>query len=293
MSDAPRDRFLASMGAWHAVQPWARVSPRTLSIASVAAVGPLQIALRSRFESRGIRYQLRAAKTRTLEHVAGPDPWATALRLPSDARVGHEVTQALSIDEVPMDCGMCSAQGDLSCTRCGGTGSVGSGKRRDRCPTCRGAGRVRCDQCTGSGGVLGKPSVWARMDEHEALRTLGTDALPLEVVFDLSEHPSPGELLHRQAADQIHDVRGDAGYRGEPILTEDVRTAAEALLRDPGVAVGARVHHQELTVTRTTVLEATLTNGVALYAWGDDPVRVHPKPAATTMLGKLFFFLAR
>lgn len=292
MSHDPRERFVERMTAWHAVQPWARVAPRALSIASVAAVGPLQISLRTRFESRGIRYELRAASTRTLEHVAGPDPWASPLRLPSDAPVGHEVTQPLSVAEIPMDCGMCSAQGDVSCTRCDGTGSISSGKNRRQCPTCRGAGRVRCGQCEGSGGVLGRPSAWARMDEHEVLRTLGTDALPLDVVFDLSEHPSPGEVMHRQSAEQVHDVRGDAGYRGEPILTEAVRTAAEALLREPGTGVGARIHQQELTVTRTTVLEATLSGGAALYVWGEPP-RVHPKLAATTLLGKLFFFLAK
>lgn len=294
MSTELRDRFLERMSAWHAVQPWARVAPQALSITSVAAVGPLQIALRSRFESRGIRYELRAASTRTLEHVAGPDPWATSLRLPSDAPVGHEIAQPLSVAEIPMDCGMCSAQGDVSCARCDGTGSVSSGKNRRQCPTCRGGGRVRCDQCNGSGGVLGKPSAWARMDEHEALRTLGTDALPLDIAFDLTEHPSPGEVLHRQEAEQIHDVRGDAGYRGEPVLTTEVRSAAEALLRDPGIGAGARLHRQTLVVTRTTVLEASLGGGgeQKLYAWGD-PARVHPKSAATTLLGKLFFFLTK
>jgi hypothetical protein len=206
--------------------------------------------------------------------------------------VGHEVTQSLSVSEIPMDCGMCSAQGDLFCALCDGTGNVGSGKNRRRCPTCRGAGRVRCDQCKGSGGVLGKPSVWARMDEHEALRTVGSDALPLDIVFDLSEHPSPGEVIHRQdSTEPIADVRGQAGYRDQVVLTDEIRRALEALLGEPGVPAGVAVHQQTLEVRRTVVLEATLEGGAKLYVWGD-PTRVHPRTAATTFLGKLLFFLA-
>jgi hypothetical protein len=292
VSNEPRERFFERMRAWRAVQPWARLDPSALAIRDVAIVGPLQLSLRSRFESRGIRYELRAATERTLEHVSGPDPWASSVRLPDDAAVGQEVSQRLPMADIPMDCGMCSAQGDLSCHRCGGDGSVGSGKQRRQCPTCRGAGRVRCDQCRGSGGVLGTPSAWARLDEHLELRSLGTDALPLDVVFDLSEHPSPGELVHGQEAERLLEVRGDAGYRGQPTLTEELRRAAQSLLEAPGLPQGASVRSQSLEVRRTTVLEASLAGDAKLYAWGDPP-RIHPKPAATTLLGKLFFFLAK
>jgi hypothetical protein len=227
-----------------------------------------------------------------MHDVPGPDPWATTLDVPEHAPVGFETARALAGAEIPLDCGVCSAQGEVRCPRCAGDGHVGSGRNRRRCDRCRGRGQVRCDTCEGSGGVIGSPEVWARIDQHVELRTAGTDALPLDVAFDLVDHPAPGSLLHRQEGERIEELRVPTGYRGEPVLAPDVSRVAETILREHGVATGARIRAQTLELRRTPVLEATLPEGALLHVWGDPP-RVHPKDAALTWLGRIFRFLAK
>lgn len=284
----PRESFLERMAQWRAVQPWARVDARGLSLREVKAVGPLQLSLETRYESRGIRYRfVREAATRPDAQAQPPDPWAVELELPRDAPVAREITRSLG-DELLVDCGECGAHGDVACTTCGGDGV----KDDSHCTVCRGKGVTKCRRCRGSGGVFGVPTVWARIDEHTALHTLGTDTLPIEVVLDLSEHPSVGEVVHRQEGDEpILEIRGEAGYRDQPLFDETLRRAIEKLLNEPGVPAGVAVHRQSLEVRRTPVLEATLDDGRTIHLWGDPP-RVHPRSAASTLAGKLFSFLA-
>lgn len=179
--------------------------------------------------------------------------------------------------------------GDVVCATCGGTSTH---EDDGHCTVCRGTGVTKCRQCRGSGGVFGVPMVWARIDTHTALHTLDTETLPLEVVLDLSEHPSTGEIVHRQdGREPIVEVRAETGYRDKPVFDEGPRRAIEKLLDEPGVPMGVAVHRQTLEVRRTPVLEATLASGRTLHVWGDPP-RVHPRSAASTLAGKLFAFLA-
>ncbi len=290
MSLDPRESFLERMAQWRSVQPWARVDPHALAIREVTIVGPLQLRLETRYEARGIRYRVvREAPTRPDEHTEQPDPWAVALDIPLDAAVGHEITMSLGETERLLECAECSTQGDVLCATCVGTGAHSDG---GHCTVCRGKGVTKCRQCRGSGGVFGVPRVWARIDEHAALHTLDTDTLPLEVVLDLSERPSTGEIVHRQdGTEPILEIRGEPGYRDRPLFDDRLRRAIEKLLDEPGVPFGVAVHRQTLEVRRTPVLQATLTSGRTLYVWGDPP-RVHPRSEATTLAGKLFFFLA-
>jgi len=224
--------------------------------------------------------------------VPGPDPWATELHMPPDAPVGHEDASMLRGADIPLDCAVCSAQGERTCERCGGDGSVGSGRNRRRCEVCEGRGQVTCTTCGGSGGMIGSPIVWGRIDTHEEIRTTGTDTLPLEVAFDLVERAAPGELLHRQEGELLTDVRLEGGYRGGSTLPPEVARTTEALLREPSVGTGARIRGQVLELRRTTVLEVRLEGGEAVYVWGEPP-KVFPRGPLTTLLGHIFPFLAR
>ncbi|MBN8611514.1 MAG: hypothetical protein J0L92_13055 [Deltaproteobacteria bacterium] len=191
MKDA-RQAFLERMAQWRAVQPWARVDARGLALRDVKVVGPLQLSLETRYEARGFRYRfVREAPTRPDEHAAQPDPWAVALDVPDYAKVGHAITKSLGDAELLLDCDECGAHGDVACTTCGRTGTEND---QGHCTVCRGTGVTKCRQCRGSGGVFGVPMVWARIDTHTALHTLDTETLPLEVVLDLSEHPSTRDL---------------------------------------------------------------------------------------------------
>ena len=141
-----REAALAALRRWRAQRAWARKDPATLTIARVEAAGSVQIVLTSIFEGRGVRYQLLAAPNRPRLNDPGPDAWAYPLEHPPGAPVGHEISNVVQGQRVHMDCGMCSAMGDMSCPTCHGTGQIQQGKNTRTCTRCGGAGRIICEQ---------------------------------------------------------------------------------------------------------------------------------------------------
>jgi hypothetical protein len=286
-----REQALSALTAWHREKTWARVDPQKLEIASVERTGPLQVVLRSVFESRGVRYSLAPAQHRTAENVAGPDPWAASLHQPMNAAVGHELVEALD-GLVPMDCALCSACGETRCIPCDGMGRIQHGRRSHTCTHCGGRGQVRCDTCRGSGGLVGAPSAWSRIDAHEEMRTLGTDELPLEVALDLGESPIEGDVVHRLEAERITDARGLGGYREGAGVPGEIAEAVRALAAGSGVPETAKLRWQTLEVRRAPVFEVRLTSGATVHVWGTPP-KVSPAAPVATLLGRLLPFLAR
>ncbi len=286
-----RERALSALTAWHRERTWARVDPLRLDIETVEMAGPLQVTLRSVFESRGVRYSLAPAQQRTAKNVAGPDPWASPLSHPIDAAVGHEVTEPTD-GLVPMDCSLCSASGEIGCDRCQGMGRVQSGRYSQICPVCRGRGVLPCGTCRGSGGLVGAPTVWSRIDAHEELRTMGTDALPLEVALDLGDTPVAGEVIHRREAERITDAQATAGYRDGAGVPPEIAEAVAALVRSSGVPGGTKLRRQTLEVRRAPVFEVRLRSAQVVYVWGG-PAKVFPTAPVSTLLGRLLPFLAR
>jgi hypothetical protein len=287
-----RERALSALIAWHRERAWARTDPRKLAITSVELAGPLQVVLRSVFESRGVRYELMPAVERTREAVSGPDPWAQSLAQPIDAAVGHELQVALTGAFVPMDCSTCSASGELRCLRCDGNGRIQSGRSSYVCPECLGAGNVRCSTCRGSGGLVGAPTAWSRIDAHEEMRTAGADALPLEVALDLAETPVTGEVIFRREGERIADAQESAGYRDGAAIPPELAETVRSILAGSGVPEGTKLRRQALEVRRAPVFEVTLERGATVYVWGT-PAKVFPIAPVSTLLGRLMPFLAR
>ena len=206
-----RAAAIAAIQSWRARKAWARRDPATLDVERVEAVGPTQVALISRYEARGVRYQLSPAPSRPTHNEKGPDPWSVHLQHPSGAPVGHEVSTSISGTTVHMDCAYCSGNGELKCERCDGSGRIRAGRSSYTCTTCHGRGQVRCEQCVGSGGLIGTPSVWSRIEQHEELQVHESTELPIDVFLALSERTHGGEVIHRQEAERIVDLRREGG----------------------------------------------------------------------------------
>lgn len=273
-----RERALELLSRHAAERAWARRSPASLRVSDVQVTGPTQVVLRSIYEARGVRYLLQPAARRTLEDVPGPDPWSAPMVQPEGAPVGHELTHTLHGVTVPMDCGMCSATGEQSCPPCQGTGRVQHGNQSHRCSRCNGRGLIVCVTCHGSGGLIGHPTIWSRLEEHEEVRALGTDELPIDVAFDLMDARGEGEVVHRQEGSRVLEMRLEGGYRDAARTADAVARTARALCDAPGVPTGGRIVRQQLEVRRVPVFVVTLEGGRSLWVWGDPP-KVSPTRA--------------
>lgn len=273
-----RERALELLSRYAAARAWARRAPASLVVRDVQVTGPAQVILRSIFEARGVRYQLQPAAKRTLEDVPGPDPWSAPIAQPAGAPVGHELTYPMPGTTVPMDCGMCGATGEAHCQTCQGTGRVQHGNQSYRCTHCGGRGVVVCVTCHGTGGLVGHPTVWSRIEAHEEVRALGTDELPLDVAFDLTDTREAGELVHQQEAPRLHELRVEGGYRDAARSGDAVARMARALCDAPGVPVGGRIVRQRLEVRRVPVFVVTLEGARTIWVWGEPP-KVSPARA--------------
>lgn len=280
-----QEQVLEMLADWRLAKPWARVDPKTLRITSVEPMGPTQIVLRSVLQTRLIRYEFKAAK-RPIFAAQEPDPWATEVTFPMEAEAGAEKRIKLGA-EVHLLCAGCTGEGRVECPECRGSGRAPLVKRD--CYTCDGETRVSCKTCDGGGGVRGLPTVIARLDAHEEIRTLGTEALPIEIVFALGESAAEGTTIHRQEDTQITEVRVmPTGYRDGQSVAPNVLEAAREMVMNPTIPERARVQHQTLELKRTTLFEVRLEDGTLFYVW-DSPPKVHPHKPLATWLGKLVF----
>lgn len=273
-----RERAMQALARWKAARAWARADPSALSVSNVEPVGPVQVALTSVFEARGVRYTLRPAPSRATVDEPGPDPWAVDLTHPPDAPVGHEVGEEVPGVSVHMDCGLCSAMGDMTCPRCDGMGRIQRGKRSEHCYHCGGRGQLQCEQCKGSGGLYGYPRVWSRIEERTVRRVHEADGLPNDVFLALSDDDHGGEPMHEQAGERIVDLVGDGSYRDAARSNDPLRQLVQKLCANPDVPDEARLLRQSLRLSRVAAWEITLEGGERLWVYGEPP-RVSP-PAA-------------
>jgi hypothetical protein len=277
---APDDvqRVEALLARWVARMPSHRAAR---AVRDVAWVGPMQILLRTTFEERGVRYRLAPAPRRD-EPDPPPDPWAVGLRHAEGAAVGDTVQQTSEDAAVHIDCAVCFATGDADCTPCDGDGKIG-----DRtCGKCDGRGRHVCDACRGSGGVSGEPTFWSRLGLHEEVRSVGGRDLPVDVAADLAVSPQPGEVVHRQEGERLHDLVLVGGYRDAAREHEPLVDACRRLCADPGIPRGARVLGQVLEVRRVPVAWARLEGDAEVWCWGDPP-RVWPVDVLASLWGRV------
>lgn len=275
-----RSRAAALLAAHMAVE---RARRTASALREVSWEGPYQLVLHTVFEQRGVRYELQPASRRG-EPTRAPDPWACDLRQPDGAGVGDVISVTLRGEHVQLDCGMCSAVGEADCLACEGTGQVSSGgssSSRSRCGVCDGRGRVTCPQCKGSGGMIGAPTVWSRIEEHEEVRAIGARGLPVDVAADLAVSDHPGEVVHRLEGTRIEELAMPAGYRDGASRSQDLVEAAARLCEHHGVAPGARIVRQVLEVRRIRVAHLRLEDGTEVWCWGDPP-RIHPEDALDT-----------
>lgn len=279
-----RERALEALARWRGQKPWARKDPSTLDVVEVAAVGPTQLRLVSIYEARGVRYELRPAPSRPALREDGPDPWSVRLEHPPELPVGNEVSTPLSGMTVHMDCGICSGAGELHCTNCEGTGRIKQGRYSYTCPECNGRGEVRCKQCQGSGGLIGRPSVWSRIEQHERVQVVESAELPIDAFLDLQQVEHGGELIHEQTGDRIVDLQREGGYRDAAGGADPVRKAAQALGAEPGVPTGAQILRQRLEVRRVPAWELALRAGQKVVVYGDPPKVSPPKALDSTAL---------
>lgn len=297
MSETPRDfasetddtsQALALLRTWHARQPADRKDPTGLGSLEVQRLGPMQVALTSVYEARGVHYKLSAAPSRPAVQDEGPDPWASPIKHPEGVPVGSELRHPLPNGRVQMDCGLCSGRGDMTCPTCRGTGNVPKHNAEGRsgpCPTCRGRGEMTCTQCKGSGGMTGIPTVWSRIEQHEELRVLDAPELPLDVLSDLMDGDDGGDLEHLQEGPRVEILRRQGGYR-EANRDDALSRLVANVCENPGVPSGARVHRQRLEVRRVPVYRVKPADEDELWIYGDPP-RVVPPRALETLRPKL------
>jgi len=273
-----REAALHALERWRAQRSWARADPTKLTIARVEPVGPMQIVLRSVFEARGVKYTLEPAPSRPSLNEPGPDPWGVTLEQPPNPPIGHEVSARVPDVRVHMDCGLCSAMGDMTCTRCDGMGRIKQGKHSQTCPVCGGAGQIQCPQCVGSGGLFGHPTAWSRIEERTVRRVHESSTLPNEVFLALNEGDHGGEMIHEQQGEQIVDLVRQGGYRDAAGSEDPLRQLVQKLCENPDVPAGARLIRQSLRVSRVAAWEIALESGESLWVYGDPP-RVSPAGA--------------
>lgn len=276
-----REAALAALKLWRDRKAWARKDPSGLSVASVEPVGPVQVALTSIYEARGVKYELVAASSRPTHNEDGPQPWNVRLEHPPNPPVGHYVDTKISGTTVHMDCGMCSAQGEMMCATCGGSGRIQHGRSSHTCGRCGGRGQVRCDQCHGSGGLLGYPTVWSRIQDHEIRRVHESDELPNEVFLALSEGDHGGDVFHEQSAEHIVDLVREGGYRDAAGSADPLRQMVQKLCASPEVPEGGRLLRQTLRLSRVKAWEVKLEDGRGLWIYGNPP-HVSPSNALPT-----------
>jgi hypothetical protein len=272
-------RVEALLDRWVSAMPSRRTARPVLE---VAWVGPMQLVLRTSYEERGVNYKLSPAPHRD-EPDPPPDPWAIALRHAEGAAVGHRVKRTPRGAAVHMHCAVCFATGEADCPRCGGAGRTGNSAH---CARCDGRGRLVCESCRGSGGVTGKPTFWSRLGAHEEMRTVGGRDLPIDVAADLAVSAQPGEIVHRQEGDRLHDLMLPGGYRDAARDEEPLVDACRRLCAEPGIPPGARVLRQVLEVRRVPVARARLEGDAEVWCWGDPP-RVWPEEPLATLWGRV------
>lgn len=281
-----RELALERLRLWHAERPWARLAPSTIDVGEIRAIGPCEIELATRYEARGIAYDLVPAQQRSLERPQPPDPWAYPLEIGAQPPVGAEARFTPDVPLVGLDCTGCSGAGELKCEHCDGTGRIRAGRHSYPCPRCGGRSVLPCGACRGSGGVIGRPSVWARIGEARARRTTDDPSLPTEVAVDLADRPTSGETVWRIEAETITEAMLD------PSLDAAVLACARELLAAPDLPAAVRVHRQTLEVRRARVLEIRRISGATFWVWGDPPA-VHPAGALASTMGRMLPFLGR
>lgn len=272
-----RAHLLSLLSRWHDARPWARRAVEASEVERIDVVGPVQIVLRSVFESRRVQFQVGPAERPLRSEEL--DLWSIELEVPDDAPVGAEVSQTIE-RSLRMDCGMCLGRGE-EVSLAYATGS----SRLDDPPACA--------TCRGMGGVLAVPTVHAKVEEHVATHQLGTDDLPLEIAFALlDDHAHEGRLLHEQEAPRIRELRTrDGGYRGHSGHAEwaaAVRDLCLTLDLPPNV----RVLRQRLELRRIPVYVVHLTDGTTFHLWGERTPAIHPPHALSSVPGQLLRVLA-
>lgn len=238
--------------------------------------GPIQLALTTRYELRGVRYDL-SISLRRVAPMPAPDPWAHDLRHADASRPGEEVTQQL--DYLHVVCRTCPGTGSADCPNCRGTGAEAQGAAEGPCGWCDGRGHIVCPECRSSGCLLAKPTVWSRIVEHKELRSMRAKRLPVDVAAELAVSGAAGVVTHRQEAPQIAGlVARGAGYRDSFRVEEPIVEVARSLCDAPGIEPGGRILHQVLEVTRVPVAHVRFARGRELWCWGDPP-RIAPADA--------------
>ena len=271
ISSEHRAAALAALSEWQSQRRWARKDPASLSLKEVRPVGPVQLELVSVYEARGVTYDIRPATSRPERPDTGPSPWNVEITILPEAPVGRQVEVPLSKQTVHMDCGVCSSTGVVFCPACGGDGSVSRGKRTEVCAQCGGRGQLQCSQCEGSGGVVGTPTVWARIEEQTVRRVLDTDDLPTEVYLALQEHDHGGVLIHEQKSERIEDLAGHGGYRDAADSRDPVCQLVRTTCAELELPHNARLRHQRLQLRRVPAWEVVLEGGESLWVYGAPP----------------------
>ena len=269
----------AMLADWASTDPWLRrkLDARTV-IANVAAIGPTQLIVRTRFEERGMRFVLRS-RPRGGEETQPPDPWSIDVALPTDSAPGHEATRSLGT-ELAMSCLHCDGQGHGACQHCGGTGNQNVGTDTShQCSACNGDGDARCTTCVGTGAVWGAPTVWARISAREDVRLVddaATLSLADEVFLDLQDPGRGGAVFHTQRAERLSELRLEGGYRTNASSGRLAQTTRK-LLADLDLPVHARIREQVLELRKVPAFALTV-DGTSVVVYGDPPI-VHPPHA--------------
>lgn len=264
---SPLDQALMALSRWTARSYWSRLSVRPEDVVEARSVGPTQVVLRTTYEQRGVRYQLRPASRRPHEEDPAPKAWSFELTFPDGARLGAEIVHDVATD-LHHDCGVCSATGQMNCPTCNGDGTIRRGKSTVTCPRCAGHTAIECESCQGSGGVFARPAVWARLEEAEVVRVREAEELPIDVLLDLQE-ASDGDLIHEQRAPHITSLNtADSEEPSEVARFDDL---VQELLAEPDLPKGARAREQHLEIRRVPAFAVTFRGGGEVFVYGEPP----------------------
>ncbi len=280
---------LSALEAWRGARSWARVA--VASAKEAVPVGPRQVYLSTFYEMRRIEYALQAASSRPDTEDPRPDPWAQPIEQPDEAKEHHRVSLPLS-GRLHLDCGLCFASGDVECATCQGEGSIGGGKSRRRCPSCRGAGRQDCESCRGSGGVYGRPVAVSEIKRCERMQISEASDLPVDALLELLDEEREGDVVQSHESERITEVpRRRGGYR-DAARDKELDAIVAKLARDPGVPEGGQIRRQRLEVRAVPAWRVTLNDEQTVFVYGTPP-RVSPKRALQSPLGKLVSLFIR